>query len=109
MVHGLKTLPNHFSKVTAATSVNDVIAVNNMNKDPQKRITLGRDMDITVENKINISLGKRPDMWKDESVGISRGQAKPRGSRVRVPAGTGAGRPGNTPNPSIPDPCIPTM
>ena len=24
-------------------------------------------MDITVENKINISLGKRPDMWKDES------------------------------------------
>src|ERR1700678_2782584 len=65
--HGLKRLPNHFSKVTVATSVNDVIAVNNMNKDPQKRITLGRDMDITVENKINISLGKRPDMWKDES------------------------------------------
>src|SRR5271168_37885 len=26
--HGLKRLPNHFSKVTAATSVNDVIAVN---------------------------------------------------------------------------------
>src|SRR6202522_4191948 len=65
--HGLKRLPNHFSKVTAATSVNDVIAVNNMNKDPQKRITLGRDMDITVENKINVSLGKRPNMRKDES------------------------------------------
>src|ERR1700678_190499 len=42
-------------------------------------------------------------------IGISRGQAKPRGSRVRVPAGTGAGRPGNTPNPSIPDPCIRPM
>src|ERR1700678_4069988 len=40
-------------------------------------------------------------------LGISRGQAKPRGSRVRVPAGTGAGRPGNTPDPRIPDPCIP--
>ena len=39
-VHGLKSLRNRFSKVTAATSVNDVIAVNNMNKDPQKRITL---------------------------------------------------------------------
>jgi hypothetical protein len=37
-------------------------------------------------------------------LGISRGQAKPRGSRVPVPAGTGAGRPGNTP-----DPCIPAM
>src|ERR1700678_2279982 len=64
-VHEPRTLHNHFSKVTAATSVNDVIAANNMNKDPQKRITLGRDMDITVENKINISLGKRPNMWKD--------------------------------------------
>src|SRR6202522_1793848 len=31
--HGLKRLPNHFSKVTATTSVNDVIAVNNMNKE----------------------------------------------------------------------------
>src|ERR1700678_4578457 len=40
-------------------------------------------------------------------LGISRGQAKPRGSRVRVPAGTGAGRPGNTPDPCKPDPCIP--
>jgi hypothetical protein len=66
-VHEPRTLHNHFSKVAAATSVNDVIAVNNMNKDPQKRITLGRDMDITVENKINVSLGKRPNMWKDES------------------------------------------
>src|SRR6202522_3840905 len=34
-------------------------------------------------------------------IGISRGQAKPRGSRVRVPAGTGAGRPGDTPDPCI--------
>src|ERR1700678_4574122 len=38
-VHGLKTLPNHFSKVTAATSVNNVIAVNVMNTNLQKRIT----------------------------------------------------------------------
>src|ERR1700678_2496280 len=37
------------------------------------------------------------------SLGISRGQAKPRGSRVRVPAGTGAGRPGDTPDPCIPE------
>src|SRR6202522_2857859 len=49
-----------------------------------------------------------PEEFKDApEVGISRGQAKPRGSRVRVPAGTGAGRPGNTPDPCIPDPCIP--
>src|SRR5271155_611466 len=37
-----------------------------------------------------------------EDIGISRGQAKPRGSWVRVPAGTGAGRPGDTPDPCIP-------
>src|SRR5271168_969376 len=46
-------------------------------------------------------------------LGISRGQAKPRGSRVRVPAGTGAGRPGNTPDPCIPEsvtrPVLPAM
>src|SRR6202522_1641616 len=49
-----------------------------------------------------------PEEFKDApEVGISRGQAKPRGSRVRVPAGTGAGRPGNTPDPCIPDPGIP--
>src|SRR6202522_3682726 len=66
-VHGLKRLPNHFSKVTAATSVNDVIAVSNMNKDPQQQITMVQNMDITVENVINILLGKRPDIWKDKS------------------------------------------
>src|ERR1700678_4369576 len=45
-----------------------------------------------------------PEEFKDApEVGISRGQAKPRGSRVRVPAGTGAGRPGNTPDPCIPE------
>src|SRR6202522_3274428 len=38
-----------------------------MNKDPQKRITMVQNMGITVENVINILLGKRPDIWKDES------------------------------------------
>src|ERR1700678_3583940 len=66
-VHGLKRLPNHFSKVTAATSVNDVIAVSDMNKDPRKRITMVLNMDMTVENVINTLLGKRPDIRKDES------------------------------------------
>src|SRR6202522_3010902 len=47
-VHGLKTLHNHFSKVTAATSVNDVMAVNVMNTNLQKWIMMARDMDITV-------------------------------------------------------------
>ena len=37
-VHGLKTLHNHFSKVTAATSVNDVIAVNVMNTNSVLRL-----------------------------------------------------------------------
>src|SRR5271168_4684464 len=58
-VHGLKTLRNHFSKVAMATSVNDVIAVNVMNLDPQKWITMAQDMDITVNNAVNISLGKK--------------------------------------------------
>src|ERR1700678_1496155 len=35
-VHGLKTLHNHFSKVTVATSVNNIIAVNVTNTNLQK-------------------------------------------------------------------------
>ena len=35
-VHGLKSLRNHFSKVTTATSVNDVTTVNVMDMDLQK-------------------------------------------------------------------------
>src|ERR1700678_3675140 len=65
-VHGLKTLHNHFSKVTVATSVNDVITVNVMDMDLQKRITMAHDMDITVDNTMNVLLGKRPNIWKDE-------------------------------------------
>src|ERR1700678_3661720 len=38
-VHGLKSLRNHFSKVTAATSVNDVKTVNVMNMNLKKKKT----------------------------------------------------------------------
>src|SRR5271155_1915159 len=58
-VHGLKTLRNHFSKVTAATSVNDIIAVNITNTNLQKWIMMAQDMDITVNDAVNILLGKR--------------------------------------------------
>ena len=58
-VHGLKTLHKHFSKVTAATPVNDIIAVNVMNTNPQKWIMMAQDMDITVNDAENILLGKR--------------------------------------------------
>src|ERR1700678_3454567 len=47
-VYGLKTLCNHFSKVAAATSVNDVITVNVMNMDLQKWMTMAQDMDTIV-------------------------------------------------------------
>src|ERR1700678_3224011 len=64
-VHEPKTLRNHFSKVTAATSVNDVIAVNVMNMDLQKWITMAQDINITVNNTISMLLGKSPNIWKD--------------------------------------------
>src|SRR6202522_4447767 len=61
-VHGLKTLRNHhFSKVTVATSVNDVIAVNVTNMDPRKRITMAR----IVNYMINSLSGKGPNIWED--------------------------------------------
>ena len=47
-VLGLETLHNHFSKVTAATSVNDIIAVNIMNMDLQKWITMARIVNDTI-------------------------------------------------------------
>ena len=62
LVHGLKTLHNHFSKVTVATSVNDVITVNVMDMDLQKRIAMAQDMDIKVDDTMNILLGKRPNI-----------------------------------------------
>src|SRR6202522_4803329 len=60
-VQGLKTLPNHFSKVTAATYVNNVIAVNVTNVDLRKWITMAR----IVNDMMNSLLGKRPNIWKD--------------------------------------------
>src|ERR1700678_1174684 len=65
-VHGLKSLHNHFSKVTAATSVNDVTTVNFIDMDLQKRIAMAHDMDINVDNTMNVLLGNRPNIWKDE-------------------------------------------
>src|SRR5271168_2847860 len=57
-VHGLKSLHNHFSKVTAATSVNDIITemitVNVMDMDLQRWIAMAHDMDITVDDTMNI-------------------------------------------------------
>src|SRR6202522_1302204 len=65
-VLGLKNLRNHFPKVATATSVNNVIAVNVMDMDLQKRIVMAHDIDINVDNTMNILLGKRPNIWKDE-------------------------------------------
>src|SRR6202522_1868856 len=70
-VHGLKSLRNHFSKLTAATSVNDVTTVNVMDMDLQKRIAMAQDMDIKVDNTMNILLGKRPNIGKLKNVGYS--------------------------------------
>src|SRR5271168_2379783 len=56
-----KTLHNHFSKVAAATSVNDDIAVNVTNMDRQKYITMAR----IVNDMINSLSGRRPNIWKD--------------------------------------------
>src|SRR5271155_2935661 len=66
-VHGLKTLHNHFSKVTTATSVNDIIAVNITNTNLQKWITMAQDMNIIINNMINILSGRRHNIWKDIS------------------------------------------
>src|ERR1700678_3121218 len=65
-VHGLETLCNHFSKVTVATSVNDVITANIMDMDLQKWIAMAQDMDITVNNAINLLFGERYNKWKDK-------------------------------------------
>ena len=48
-----------------ATSVNDVIAVNVMNMDLQKWITMAQDMNMIINHTINILLGRRPNIWKD--------------------------------------------
>src|ERR1700678_4282769 len=64
-VHGLKTLHNHFSKVTTATSVNDVIAVNVMNTNLQKLITMAQDVNMIINDIMNMLSGRRPNIWKD--------------------------------------------
>src|SRR5271168_5042987 len=61
LVHEPKSLHNHFSKVTAATSVNNVIAVNVTNMDPRKWITMAR----IVNYMINSLSGKGPNVWED--------------------------------------------
>src|ERR1700678_1643458 len=63
-VHEPKTLRNHFSKVTVATSVSDVIAVNVTNMDLRKWITMARDMDMIVDDTINL-LRERPNIRED--------------------------------------------
>src|ERR1700678_4305300 len=55
-----------FSKVTTATSVNDVTTVNVMDMDLQKRIAMAHNMDTNVDDTINVLLGKRPNVWKDD-------------------------------------------
>src|ERR1700678_1383267 len=66
-VHGPKTLHNHFSKVTAATSVNDVITVNSTDLDLLKWITMAQNRNITINNMIDTLSGKKADTWRDES------------------------------------------
>ena len=66
LVHGLQTLHNHFSKVTTATPVNDIITVNIMDMNLLRRIVMAQDMDITVDDTVNILLGKKPNIWKNK-------------------------------------------
>src|SRR6202522_2984277 len=65
LVREPETLHNHFSKVAAATSVNDVITVDDMNMDLQKWLTMAQDMNMIVNHTINILLGRRHNIWKD--------------------------------------------
>ena len=58
-------LHNHFSNVTAAISVNDVI-INVLDMNLQKRIAAAQEMDIPVKEKMNILLRKSPNIWKGE-------------------------------------------
>src|ERR1700678_1891589 len=65
LIHGLKTLHNHFLNDTAATSVNNV-TINVMDMDLQKPIATAQEMDIPVKEKMDILSGKNPSIWKDE-------------------------------------------
>src|ERR1700678_3345232 len=49
----------------AATSVNDVIAVNIMNRDLRKWTTMAQDMDIIVNHAINLLPRERPNIRED--------------------------------------------
>src|SRR5271168_4028728 len=60
-------LHNQFSKVAAATSVNDVMTVKVIDMDLQKQKAMVLHRDITINDVIDTLLGKKPDLWKDES------------------------------------------
>jgi hypothetical protein len=62
LVHGPKTLHNHFSKITVATSVNDIITVNVMDMDLLKKIATAQGMVNTVNKTMDTLLGKRPNI-----------------------------------------------
>jgi hypothetical protein len=65
LIHGLKTLCNHFPNDTAAFSVNDII-INVMDMDLQKRIATAQEIDIPVKEKMDILVKKSPNIWKDK-------------------------------------------
>src|SRR5271168_2020539 len=66
-VHEPKPLHNQFSKVAAATSVNDVMTVKVIDMDLQKQKAKAQHRDITINDVIDTLLGKKPDLWKDKS------------------------------------------
>src|ERR1700678_4525892 len=65
-VHEHKPLHNQFSKVAAATSVNDVMTVKVIDMDLQKQKAMALHRDITINDVIDTLLGKKPNLWKDE-------------------------------------------
>src|ERR1700678_3150616 len=66
-VHEPKSLHNQISKVATATSVNDVMTVKVIDMDLLKQKTMAQHRDITINDMIDTLLGKKPDLWKDES------------------------------------------
>ena len=59
-------LHNQFSKVAAATSVNDVMTVKVIDMD-QKQKAMAQHRDTTINDVIDTLLGKKPDLRKDKS------------------------------------------
>src|SRR6202522_2359988 len=60
-------LHNQFSKVAAATSVNDVMTVKVIDMDLQKQKAMALHRDTTINDVIDTLLGKKPDLRKDKS------------------------------------------